>query len=95
MIVRQMMEASRDAALTLKKGTNSGRSKNPVLEFANSAQIFLKARISSRVTALAPPVVWYTYEKLSTTTPICGMSIMAHSISENKLTSEHIHKDVL
>ena len=71
-------DEAKSAALTRKKATNCGRSKNPVFGFANSAQTFLKARISSRVTALAPPVVWYTYEKLSTTTPIWGISIGVH-----------------
>ena len=41
---RRIMAASTSAALTLKNGTNCWRSKNPVLGFANSAQVFLKAR---------------------------------------------------
>ena len=43
--------------LTPKKGTSCARSKSSVFGFANSAQTFLKARISSRVTDFAPPVV--------------------------------------
>lgn len=64
--------------LTPKNGTKLLRSKYPVRLFANSAQTFLNARISSRVTALEPPVIWNTYEKFSTTTPALVISDMSN-----------------
>jgi len=70
------------AQLTEKKLTKSFRLIYPVRSVSNSAQSFLNAparsvssaltrhvRISSRLSD-APPGIWYTYAKDSTTTPV-------------------------
>lgn len=54
---RVTMAIKQQLKLTPRKGTSCARSKSSVFGLANSAQTFLKARISSRVTDFAPPVV--------------------------------------
>jgi hypothetical protein len=59
----------------------------------NSAQTFLNERISSRVKDLVAPVIWKTYEKFSTTTPVTYQH--PSSVKKMRLTSEHVGKDIL